>query len=95
MRARLFFVLLLVLSALSLPGHAQQGAVQLASIADPLPDAPLPVRNNSAKEQTAGMASIAGVVVDSDGAAVSGALVKVLLSDGKQFPAKVVGFFRF
>jgi hypothetical protein len=85
--AHFLFVLLPFLSVLTLPGRAQQSTVQLASVADSLPDAPLPAQNDSAKDQTAGTASIAGVVVDSDGAAVSGALVRVLLSDGRQFEA--------
>lgn len=79
-----FFVLLV---SHSLLGRAQQGAAGLASVAEALPDAPLPAQDGLAKEQTAGTASIAGVVVDSDGAAVSGALVKLFLSDGRQLKA--------
>lgn len=85
MRARFIFVLLPFFSVLSVPGSAQQSAARLTRVADPLPDAPLPAQDGSANDQTAGTASIAGVVVDSDGAAVSGALVRVLLSDGRQF----------
>jgi hypothetical protein len=86
-RVRVPLLCLFVLLSHSLPGRAQQSGFGVASVAEALPDAPLPAQDNSAKDQTAGTATIAGVVLDSDGAAVSGALVRLFLSDGRQLEA--------
>ncbi len=74
----------LLLMLFPIRGVAQQEVARMSDVSVLLPDAPEPQQDGSPGSHAAAAGSVAGIVLDSDGAALVGAQVSLARNDGRQ-----------